>query len=425
MFGQVLLKTVKQLLRNKGRIAVIIGTPILFLGFFGIIFAPMSGENIIYYGYINQDLGLDIEYYSYLPLSYDLKENPKNLGTLFINTMSSNMSALTDSASSIKLEFIAYDTRAALIEDLQDQSILMAFIIPDNFTEVTMATFNTHYRAENGVYAGELPRSGGNTSITVLGDVTSSNYQVSFSIFNNAFSSFVEGIYGVDVFEELLYDGDLTFQHINLGVSVSDYQYFAAGFVVFIVLMNMVNVASILADEKEKGTINRIKMSMMPSWQLFLAVIIVQIVVVFIQMVIATGFLILNDVHLTIDAWFRSLLILQITNVNVTGLGLIVASFAKTQKDAASITSILAAPLGFLSGSFVPLPESYLIKSINLKVWDVIPSYHSVQSLQRIFLFNTPLTELLYPIMMLSLFSIIWLGIGLLVYNRRVIHSDT
>lgn len=427
MVKQTLIKNLKQLFRNRGRIAVIIISPIIFMGFFGFVFNSDAGEVPILIGYVNHDEGYNSDYYQYLPDNFNLTENPENLGSLFFDIFDNSTKLLSDAFEDrfYSLSIRSFSDEEDMISAIEIQSVVVGVIIPENFTEMVLATYNTQYSRSNGVYL-DLPSLGGNTSVTVMGDQSVSEYQNTYSLFVDVLNGYTDQIYGMNVFtDQELIGGHTDFEFYRAGVDISNFQYMLSGLIVFVIIMNMTNVASVLAEEKEIGTINRFKMSLLPSSHIFIATTLTQLIVGTIQLLIAAVIIEMWGVHLTFAAWMRVYLILQITNINITGLGMIVAAFAKTKQDATTITSVFAAPLGFLSGAFLPVPEVWVVKAWNIQVWDIIPSYHSVQSVQAIFIDNAVLADVIRPLLLLSIFSVVWFIIGLMVYNKRVIKSDT
>ncbi len=427
MIGPTLLKNLRQLFRNRGRIAVIIISPIIFMGFFGFIFNSDGGEVSITIGYVNLDEGYESDYYQYLPDNFNLTKNPENMGSLFFDIYENKTTQLSDAFedSLYVLEIQSFSNREDMISSIEKQSLIVGVIIPENFTEMILATYNTQYNNANGMYL-DLPRSGGNTTVTILGDQSISEYQNAYSLFVDALDSFTDQIYGLGVFaDQELVGGNAFFDFRSAGVDISNFQYMLSGLIVFVIIMNMTNVASVLAEEREIGTINRFKMSTIPSSHIFIATTLTQLIVGTIQLAIAAVIIEMWGVHLTLAAWLRVFLVLQITNINITGLGMVVAAFARSKQEATTVTSIFSAPLGFLSGAFLPVPDVWVIKAWNIQAWDIIPSYHSVQSVQAIFIDNAVLADLLRPLLLLSIFSVVWFLIGLVVYRRRVIKSDT
>lgn len=429
MLGKMILKTIRQMARNRARVAMVILAPVIFFTFFGYVFTPQTDNVILSVGVLNNDVGYAEDYFPILPDNYNrTTSNPQSLGHLFSDLLANYTGILTQSqeGSNLLLDIVIYDDEEVILKDLQTQVVSLGIIIPENFTEILLATYNTQYSLASGQYHEELPRFGGNTSLTLMGDPSVSSYQIAISIVSDAFTGFTDQIYGMQVFaSQDLIGGNLDFEFVNKGADVSNFHWFAGGFIIFVILLNMISVSGILAEEKEVGTINRIKMSLVPDYYLFLAIIIMQVVVATIQIAISAFFIHMNGVDISFGSWMRVFFILQLANINVTGLGLIIAAFAKTQKDASNITGILVAPLGFLSGSFLPVPEAWLIKSINLQFWDILPSYHAVQAVTKIFLEEVTLSELSREISFLVVLSFAWLVIGLFVYNKRVIKADT
>ncbi len=421
------MKTIKQTVRNRSRLLIIILSPILFFGFFGYVFTPQESGLVLNIGFINEDTGYSSDYTGIIPNSFSSADR-NTLSDMFFDLFENYTITVLPSfnRSNTQLDLISYSDEQTMINNVETNRIDIGIIMPADFTEVILGIYNLNYYSINGVFLQDLPTEVSNTTIRVLGDPSLTDYQTAYSLFSDILNSFTESIYGEEVFSDTEFaGGEIEYNIHNIGSDISEYHYFVGGFLVFLVLLNMINVAGIMAEEKETGTINRIKLSLMPSYKLFIAITVMQILTMTVQLFISAIIIKLQGVDISFIGWINIFIVMQIANVNITGIGLIIASFSRSQKDATSIAGILSSPLGFLSGVFVPLPDVYIVKSIDLQFWAIIPSYHAVTAVQSIIVQGSGITEVISSLIWLSSFSIIWFFIGLKVYNKRVINSDT
>ena len=105
-----------------------------------------------------------------------------------------------------------------MISSIEIQSLVIGVVIPENFTEMVLATYNTQYNLVNSAYL-DLPLNGGNTTVTVLGDQSISEYQNAYSLFTDALDSFTNQIYGLSVFaDQEIVGGNADFEFQSAGV---------------------------------------------------------------------------------------------------------------------------------------------------------------------------------------------------------------
>lgn len=418
-------KISKEIYRNKVRLAFILISPILFLGFFGFVFSPQNEPINLRIAYINHDTGYNIQYSQIFSDNFTITNN-QDIGAIMMDLLANQSSkfSLNLEENEIELDIIEYSSQDMVIDDIETSTIQLGVIIPSNFTESILSQYNLRYNATEGSIVDGFPTSAGNTIISILGDPSSSNFQTANSLFQDYLNQFTDAIYGLEkITGTSAKGGDVTYHSSSTGSEISNYHYFAGGFLVFLILLNMMPVSAVMAQEKENKTINRIKLSHITGYEQFVAITIIQIVIAAIQLFIARFMVVAAGVNISLSGWLKTMLFLQLANLNVTGIGLIIASFATKGQDASSISGIIAAPLGFLSGSFIGLPEVVLFNGV--QVWDLIPSAHAVNAIQDILIYDPPLRDLLRPFIWLLILSLFWFIIGLIMYDRRVMKSDT
>ncbi|MHA2249610.1 MAG: ABC transporter permease [Candidatus Kariarchaeaceae archaeon] len=425
LFVEVMLKTLKQTYRSKSAVAIIIIGPIVFFSFFGLVFGTENESRTRTIGFINEDIGYDtLDFSDIIPHKFLIAGNSSNFGNLYVELLKNHIDLLVESPISLSMK--AYTDYEELRKDVEIQVLNVGIIIPKNFTEAMLSGYNDGYHTKNGLYKDDYPINV-NTTISVLGDLSVEAYRSSISILYQSFTVFTEEIYGIGRFVDFPIEGGfLDFESRSIySDEYTMFHFFAPGFLVFLIILQMINIANLLVEEKEKQTINRIKLALLPEWILFLGLFLAQFVIVSVQIGIAIS--ILSFWGLTASAlnWMKIFIILQVTNFNVSGLALIISSFVKTKDSAGSATGLLSAPIGFLSGAFLPVPEVYVIKALNIQIWDILPTYHSNTAVTKLLLEDAPLSDLTKPIVLLSLFAIIWFTIGLLIYRKRVLFGDT
>lgn len=153
----------------------------------------------------------------------------------------------------------------------------------------------------------------------------------------------------------------LVFGYALSGMELSEgqpyFDYLAPGMVVFALLLLMVGVSGSLSREFEKGTLSRLKLSLMSSFDLLFGVLLAWTLIAVAQVVILFGTAVLIGFHWTggLPNLLLSVLIGTISGIASVALGLIIAAFAKSEGQAGNLSTLVAVPTAFLVGVFYPI----------------------------------------------------------------------
>lgn len=225
-------------------------------------------------------------------------------------------------------------------------------------------------------------------------------------ITNNFVYSNVEGIPGTELF------------------TVFDYQ--APGIIVFALLMMVPAVAGALARECEKGTLERLKLSKMKSFDLLFGTLIPWSLVASVQVIILFLVALLMGFH-----WqggnFSLILAIGtgiIGGVASISLGLLVAAFVKSEKHATTLSPIIAVPMSFLVGAFFPLPKAVIgyINGKPFQIYDVLPWTHTVNALRYLLTFGN--YDVSYYIVMMSILTAILFIAGIVCFSKNRLKAE-
>ena len=118
-----------------------------------------------------------------------------------------------------------------------------------------------------------------------------------------------------------------------------------------------------------------------------------------------------------------------LATIPAIGLGLIIAGIDKTGENASGISAFLSAPIGFLSGAFLPLPEVVLIPDFlptgtgevrALQLWDFNPFSQVVRAQSLILLSDYDISQLLIELVLFLIGGSLIFLIGALFFTLRV-----
>lgn len=196
------------------------------------------------------------------------------------------------------------------------------------------------------------------------------------------------------------------------------FDYLAPGMVVFALLLLMVGVSGSLSREVEKGTLSRLKLSLMSSFDLLFGVLLAWTLIAVAQVVILFGVSILIGFHWT-GGWINlllSMLIGTISGIASIALGLVIAAFAKSEGQAGNLSILVAMPLAFLVGVFVPLKTEVI--SIFL------PWGQAANSLRTLLNTGGKVGDVLPNIGIMVLETIVVFVIGVILFSRTRLRPE-
>jgi len=206
--------------------------------------------------------------------------------------------------------------------------------------------------------------------------------------------------------------------------TIFDYQ--APGIIVFALLMMVPAVAGSLARESEKGTLERLKLSKMKSFDLLFGTLIPWSLVASVQVIILFLVALLMGFH-----WqggnFSLILAIGIGiigGVASISLGLLVAAFVKSEKHATTLSPIIAVPMSFLVGAFFPLPKAVIghINGKGFQIYDVLPWTHTVNALRYLLTFGN--YNVSYYIVMMSILTAILFITGIVCFSKNRLKAE-
>lgn len=201
------------------------------------------------------------------------------------------------------------------------------------------------------------------------------------------------------------------------------------GLIVFTLLLQISVVSSSLVRDIETGMLDRLKLSKIRAFdQLFgtfltWTLITVGQVILLIGIAVALGF----SYQGGFSALSLAVLIGVIAGMASISLALLVASFAKNGVQAMLLGAMIATPLGFMAGAFLPLPRQVLadFAGRTYLLWDVLPWTWAVNALRSVLTYGTGLSgDVVFDMAWLIFLTAILFVIGVAVYSRIRLRTE-
>ncbi len=297
------------------------------------------------------------------------------------------------------LEVSQVSDREAAEVRLRDRDAEALLILPTDFSRALQA-------------AGQETDSG-SAAVTFVGDLTNPYYAVAAVMANGALEQVIQASTGqerpIQVVEEPL----------GASAARSEFEIYVPGLLVFAVIMLVYLAAMAVAREVESGTLRRLQITRMRSWEL-LGGISAALVLIGVAQVVLTF----------LTAWtlgFRSqgplwvaILVGIVASFSVIGAGLIVACFTKTVTQAFLAASFPMVLFMFFSGAIFPVPKVTLFTLAGraIGLYDVLPPTHAVVALNKVLTLGAGAGDVAYEVAALLVLSAVYYAAGVWLFRH-------
>ncbi|MFC0470010.1 ABC transporter permease [Halalkalibacter kiskunsagensis] len=184
-------------------------------------------------------------------------------------------------------------------------------------------------------------------------------------------------------------------------------------FAIYTILFSLMNVA----EEKSMGTWNRIILSPLRKWQLYLGHLIycfvigyAQIVFVFLLFQFVFGF----DLG---DRFGTMLIIIACYTFSIVSLGILLIGLVRTSQQLQAVIPILASAMAMLGGAFWPI--EVVTNEIMLAISQGMPIFYGIDALKGASIYDRGVLSLGEPLSIMLLFGVVCMGVGINLMERR------
>jgi ABC-2 type transport system permease protein len=210
--------------------------------------------------------------------------------------------------------------------------------------------------------------------------------------------------------------------------SFTTFDYQAPGIIVFALLLLVVGVAGTLAKEVEHGTLERLKITKMKSFDLLFGTLIPWALIAIAQVFILFLVAIAMGYHWQggITTIALAIAIGIIGGISSISLGLLVAAFSKSEKHAENLGMLVAVPMSFIVGAFFPLPRVLIGEFFGrtFQAYDVLPWAHTVNALRSVLTFGSGLGDVVYDIAMMAVLTVILFVLGVICFSKTRLRAE-
>ncbi|MEH7386141.1 ABC transporter permease [Bacillus sp. JJ1521] len=189
------------------------------------------------------------------------------------------------------------------------------------------------------------------------------------------------------------------------------------GFTLFFVIYTIsYNVHNIL-EERTLGVWDRMILSPLKKWEMYAGNLVYSFLMGYVQVALIF-FVFRYAVGVDFYGGFGKTLIVLIPYVfSIVALALFLVSVVKSTQQFNAIISLVSVCLSMLGGAYWPL--EIVSSDFLLKVSNFVPIKHAMEGLKAATIYGAPMSELLYPISILTLMGVVLIGIGINVMERK------
>lgn len=420
-FLSIASKDYKELIRDRRGLFFILLFPIFFMMIFGFAFGGMGEANTPHnIAIVNYDVG-----------TINLSGETVNYG----NDLITNLEDSNYESSTVKLFNITTTTDSNAKDLLKQRKVDAEVIIPSGFSNSVSALINNTISSARGQTSPSNSSTNSTSTIIVTGDTGYMGFGVAQGILVGIFSQYQEkvvtnvtnGIAGTPGAEPMKFI-NTSVESIPGTSSFTQFDFLAPGMIVFAILLLATTVAAILTREVESGTLLRLKMSKMRSFDLLFGGLIPWSLVAGAQVIILLAVAIVLGLHWQGNAYsiLLAIFIGIIGGVASIALAMIIASFAKNDRQAANLGTLIVVPMSFLTGAFFQLPQVMVtVFGQTFSVYGLLPWTHTLLALRSVLVYGTGLYGVAYEIELSAILAAILFAIGVVLFSKTRLSAES
>lgn len=420
-------KSLQEFLRNRRNLFLTLGLPMLFVLIFGFAFGGSNSEETYKVAVLDQDAGASwTDFHLGTRGPGGAQESPAATAGVRAGAegafgakagFGANMTALLGNLSykdgKKLLEVVPVASEDAGLAQVRSRDVAALIVLPADFSESVGAAFFQAQGAKLG-YALLAPDPAPNATVRLVGDPSYSSYSVASGIVQGVTSSYLDRVApqpGAKI---------ATTTESVLSSRLEPFDFIVPGLMVYSVLNVAPQCAAILTQEMEKGTIERIKITRVRTWELMGGVALAQLLIATLEVLLMFGTARLMGFH-NVGSLGAGFVLVMLTALSVVGVGLVIASFAGKTQEAANYGILFSVPAGFLSGSFFPIPAVplFAIAGHVVQPYDVLPPTHANRALRDILIHGKGLADVMPEVVALLVLSVLFFLLGVGLYTRR------
>jgi len=422
-FISIAKKNAKELIRDRRGLFMILIFPLFFMLVFGFAFGGMGQTNTPHnIAIVNNDEG------AVLPFTQEKVNFGNNLTNILRDSKYED--------SDINLFKITKTNETTADELLKQRDVDAALIIPKNFSQGVVTLITNTLTQETGNIQNTPVTNNQTATIIIKGDTGYVGFGISQGIIVGIFEQYQDQL----LFEiQSKISGNTAAEPTKFLESkveplegtetFTSFDFLAPGMIVFAILLLATTVAASLTREVEKGTLARLKLSYMRSLDLLLGGLIPWSLVAAAQVIILFIVAVLIGFHWQggLNSLILAIFVGIVGGIASVALGMIIAAFAKTERQAANLGTIITVPTSFLVGAFFQLPQVIIgnLMGQSFQIYDFLPWTHTLNALRTLLTFGGGWNDITYQLGLSVILTVLLFIVGVFLFSKNRLRAET
>ena len=421
-FISIAKKDLKELIRDRRGLMMILLFPMFFMLVFGFAFGGMGQEN---------------EPHNIAVVNYDTGATMPGTGEQ-VNFANNLTQVLQDSKyqnSDVYLFNVTQTTEADAGKKLKNRDVDAELIIPPNYSQSEVAFLTSTIQQQTAPGTVSAPQANQTSTIIIRGDTSYIGFGVSQGILTGVMGQYqdkmatetqnaVIGTSGVDANSYL----QSKVEGLPGTGAFTNFDFLAPGMIVFAILLLTNTVATGLTREVDKGTLTRLKLSKMTSFDLLFGGMLPWSLIAAAQVIILLAVAILIGFNWQggLNSIILAVIVGIIGGIASISLGMIIAAFARNDKQASSLGTLISVPLSFMVGAFFQLPQMTIanLGGQSIQLYDLLPWTHVLNALRSTLTYGGGWGDISYQVVWAVLLTIILFIIGLGLFSKNRLRAE-
>ncbi|EKF86078.1 ABC transporter permease [Methanobacterium formicicum] len=421
-FISIAKKDLKELIRDRRGLMMILLFPMFFMLVFGFAFGGMGQEN---------------EPHNIAVVNYDTGATMPGTGEQ-VNFANNLTRVLQDSKyqnSDVYLFNVTQTTEADANKKLKNRDVDAELIIPPNYSQSEVAFITSTIQQQTALGTVSAPPANQTSTIIIRGDTSYIGFGVSQGILTGVMGQYqdkmatqtqkaVLGTSGVDVNSYI----QSKVEGLPGTGAFTNFDFLAPGMIVFAILLLTNTVATGLTREVDKGTLTRLKLSKMTSFDLLFGGMLPWSLIAAAQVIILLAVAILIGFNWQggLNSIILAVIVGIIGGIASISLGMIIAAFARNDKQASSLGTLISVPLSFMVGAFFQLPQMTIasLGGQSIQLYDLLPWTHVLNALRSTLTYGGGWGDISYQVVWAVLLTIIIFIIGLVLFSKNRLRAE-
>ena len=383
----VFRKTMREITRDKWMLGLTLAFAPFFVFLYWLWF--QGGSTVYPIAVINQDQGV------HLP-----DGSVYNAG----DEVSKAIQAIIYADGRPLLKVVAVSDRAAAETILRDRGATAYIQLPADFSRTIQA-----------LQSGDRTVT---TAVTFGGDLSNTYYMIGANMALTTVDAFVQHATGQKPLVNYIE------KPMGASATRTEFETYVPGTLIFSVILLIFLAAMTVAREIETGTLRRLQLTPMTSFDLLAGITAALLLVGAVTSGLSFAVALALGFH-SQGPILAAILVSTIASLSVIGLGLVVASLTRSVSQAFVVANFPMAMMMFFSGIIFPMPPVNLfsIAGRSISLYDVLPPTHAVVALNKILTLGAGLGEVAYELGALVILSAIYFAFGVWLFRRMHLRS--